>query len=183
MTMPESALDELVAKQAITDVLHRYCRGIDRRDWELVRSSYHPDAYDDHAIYRGERDGLIEFFKDFLTSNCAATRHSLSNILINVDGDTAGAESYVHAWHRMLPEPGAEDSPAKNLIMGARYVDRLERRDGEWRLANRLVVSDWIRVEMNDGESFDLGPDALWSRADRDDVSYSVLPSGNLIEA
>ena len=178
--MPESALDELVAKQEITDVLHRYCRGIDRRDWELVRSCYHDDAYDDHALYRGERDGLIEFFKDFLISNCSATRHSLSNVLITVDGDTAGAESYVHAWHRMLPEREDADTPPKDMIMGARYVDRLERRDGQWRLANRLVVSDWIRVETNEGESFDLGPDALWSRTDQDDASYSVLPSGDL---
>jgi len=49
-TMTESALEELVARNAITEVLYRYCRGVDRRDWELLRSCYHPEAQDDHAI-------------------------------------------------------------------------------------------------------------------------------------
>lgn len=171
--MTESALEELLAKQAITEVLHRYCRGMDRRDWELVRSCYHPDAHDDHAIYRGEREGLLEFFREFVTTRCSATKHSVSNILITVTGDTAWAESYVHAWHGMLPEPGAEDAPPKELSVGARNVDRLERRNGEWRLANRIVVFDWVRLETIEGEPFDFGPDAIWSRTDRTDVSYS----------
>src|ERR1700745_1299632 len=102
--MPEPALEDLVAKQAIPEVLSRYCRGIDRRDWELLRSCYHPDAHDDHAIYRGERDGLIEFMREFVTAHCSATKHSVNNILITVTGDTAAAESQIPAWHRMLPE-------------------------------------------------------------------------------
>jgi SnoaL-like domain len=143
--MTESALEELVAKQAITEVLYRYCRGIDRRDWELLRSCYHPDAHDDHAIYRGERDGLIEFMGEFVTAHCSATKHTVNNILITVTGDTATAESQIHAWHRMLPEPGAEDAPPKELSVSARNVDHLERRSGEWRFASRVLVFDWVR--------------------------------------
>jgi SnoaL-like domain len=172
-TVPETALEELVAKQAITEVLHRYCRGIDRRDWELLRSCYHPDAYDDHAVYRGERDGLLEFMREFVTARCSATKHSVSNILITVAGDTARAESYIHAWHRMLPESGAEDAPPQELSVSARNVDALERRNGEWRFARRLLVLDWLRLETMVGASFDFGPDAIWSRADQTDVSYS----------
>ena len=46
-------LEELVAKQEISELLHRYCRGIDRFDRDLVRSCYHDDADDDHGIFRG----------------------------------------------------------------------------------------------------------------------------------
>jgi hypothetical protein len=171
--MTESALEELVCKQAITELLHTYCRGVDRRDWALLRSCYHPDAYDDHAIYRGEREGLVEFIRDFVTTRCSATKHSVSNILITVTGDTARAESYIHAWHRMLPEPGAEDAPPTELSVGARNVDRLERRDGEWRFASRVLAFDWVRLETVDGDPFDFGPDAISSRTDRIDISYS----------
>ena len=171
--MTESALEELVAKQAISEVLHRYCRAVDRRDWELLRSCYHADAHDDHAIYRGEREGLIEFMREFVTAHCSATKHTVSNILINVTGERAMAESSIHAWHRMLPEPGAEDGPPTELTVGARNVDCLERRDGEWRFANRVLVFDWVRQETIEGEPFDFGPEAIWSRADRTDVSYA----------
>jgi hypothetical protein len=171
--MTDSALEELVSKQAITEVLHRYCRGIDRRDWELLRSCYHADAHDDHAVFRGERDGLLEFMREFLTARCAATKRSVSNILITVTGDAATAESSIHAWHRMLPEPGAVDGPATELTVGARNIDRLERRHGEWRFAKRVLVFDWVRQETIEGEPFDFGPDAIWSRADRSDISYA----------
>jgi SnoaL-like domain len=171
--MTESAIDELVAKQAITEVLHRYCRGIDRRDWELLRSCYHADAHDDHAIYRGEREGLIDFMREFITAQVSATKHTVTNILISVTGDTATAESQIHAWHRMLPESGASDAPPTDLAVSARNVDRLERRDGEWRFASRILVFDWVRSETIEGEAFDFGPEAIWSRSDRTDVSYA----------
>jgi hypothetical protein len=48
---------------AIQDVLYRYARGVDRRDWELVRSVYHPDATDDHGGYRGGVDGLLDYLR------------------------------------------------------------------------------------------------------------------------
>jgi hypothetical protein len=171
----DAAVDELRDKQAILEVLHRYCRGIDRRDWELVRSCYHADCHDDHAVYQGDRDGFVDWVSGFLTANFDATRHTLTNVLISVDGDNAGAESYVHAWHRFKPEH--PDAPPRDLTLGARYADRLERRDGEWRLAWRVCVIDWNRIETTT-ESFDLGPDAIYSRTDRDDVSYSVLGRG-----
>ncbi|MEI6002085.1 hypothetical protein H3V53_34635 [Paraburkholderia bengalensis] len=33
----------------------RYCRGIDRIDWDLVRTCYHPDAFDEHGSSGGGR--------------------------------------------------------------------------------------------------------------------------------
>jgi hypothetical protein len=44
----------------IQDCLFRYVRGVDRRNWSLVRSAYHPDGYDDHGNYKGGIDGFIE---------------------------------------------------------------------------------------------------------------------------
>jgi hypothetical protein len=77
----------------------------------------------------------------------------------------------------MLPEPGAEDAPATELTVGARNIDRLERRNGEWRFAKRVLVFDWVRQETIDGETFDFGPDAIWSRADQSDISHACFTS------
>ncbi|MEY3566868.1 MAG: hypothetical protein RLZ19_882, partial [Actinomycetota bacterium] len=46
-------IDEVVAREHIRDVVYRYARGVDRRDFDLVRSCYHPDATDDHGPFTG----------------------------------------------------------------------------------------------------------------------------------
>src|ERR1700747_1495059 len=122
---------------------------------------------------RGGRDGLIEVVREFITDRCSATKHRVSNVLIAVTGDTATAESQIHAWHRMLPEPGADDAPPKELSVSARNVDRLQRRNGEWRFASRVLVFDWVRSETIEGEAFDFGPEAIWSRAAPTELSYA----------
>ena len=168
--MTQAAIDELLAKQEITELLYRYCRGIDRLDWELVRSCYHDDAFDDHGIFRGSPDEFVAFFTEFLTP-LTATTHTLGNILITVNGDVAGCESYILAWHRV---PADGDAPPRDLTASGRYVDRLERRNGQWKIAHRTVLFDWTRIEPV-GEEFEVGPDAIWGRHDRSDLSYAVL--------
>ena len=93
----DPAVRVLLDKQEISDVLHRYCRAVDRADEELLRSVYHPDALDEHGFYNGDIDGMIEFlYTRTLNTEIRPnpTRHILSNILIEVDGDRAWAESY-----------------------------------------------------------------------------------------
>ncbi len=55
--------------------------------------------------------------------------------------------------------------------MGLRYVDRLERRDGEWRIADRRCVFDWSRRDTITGE-WDLPGEALRGARDRNDPVY-----------
>ena len=45
--------DDLIAREQIRDVVYRYARGVDRRDFALVRGCYHPDATDDHGRFVG----------------------------------------------------------------------------------------------------------------------------------
>jgi SnoaL-like protein len=101
-----------------------YCRGIDRLDWDLVRSCYHDDAFDDHGLVRGGVDEFVAFFTEMLTPMIATT-HMLGNILITLDGDVAGCESQSLAWHRI---PADEETPVRDLTAQGRYVDRIERR-------------------------------------------------------
>jgi hypothetical protein len=173
--------ETLVAKAEIADVLARYARGIDRMDFDLVRSCYHPDAYDDHGTMAGSVDEFIANAEAFLP-RFSVTMHFLGNMLIEVDGPTARAETYAVAYHRI--EDAGGEGGGKDDIWGIRYVDRFERRSGsdhhgeyvdEWRLAHRVVAQEWRRVDpLPPGKGQRIGP-GVWGRRDQEDVLYSVL--------
>jgi hypothetical protein len=134
-------VEDLLAKQAIHDALMRYCRGIDRCDAELVRSAYHPDSFDDHGAYKGNgwefADVVVEGLAMF-----ASTQHAICNEFVELDGDVGYAESYFVASHRLDQEGVLVD-----LVFAGRYVDRFELRAGDWKIAHRVVVHDWSRID------------------------------------
>jgi 3-phenylpropionate/cinnamic acid dioxygenase small subunit len=173
MTDPDRAvaIGELLDQHAIRQVLFRYCRGIDRRDFELVRACYHSDATDDHGRYTGGLDGLI----DYLTTTLARferTMHCLHNNIIELDGDGDGArsETYAVAYHRYA---ATADAAARDYVVGLRYVDRLTRRGGGWAIQHRVCVMEWSRMdEVTPGYEFP----AHFSigRTDATDPLYSI---------
>ena len=136
-----TTIETVIAREEIREVTLRYARGVDRLDWDLVRSCYHPDAFDHHGTYQGGIDGFIEFFRE----QCKffeGTMHLLANCLIELeDGDsTARSESYCIAHHWTAPRVDGFE-----LVTGARYLDRFERREGSWKIAHRRCVIDWTR--------------------------------------
>jgi hypothetical protein len=138
-TAAPRTLQELLDREAIRDCLYRYCRGIDRLDEEALRSAYWPDATDRHGAYQGPAAGFIErALRNLQTAGRMV--HQLGNILIEVKGDAAAAESYFLAF-----QEEATDAGARETLLCGRYVDRLERRDGDWRIAARTVTYDWVR--------------------------------------
>lgn len=137
-----SLINAMLDKQAIYEVLVRYCRGADRCDADLIGSVYHEDAYDDHGYWKGYGREFASFVSARLDAANVATTHSISNALIEVDGDFAYSESQVVAT---LVRKG---SPRLADVMGARYLDRLSKRNGEWKIDHRTVVLDWHKVEV-----------------------------------
>ena len=128
-------LRRLLDRQDIADCIHRYARGLDRRDEDLVRSAYHPDAIEDHGQYVGGLDGLVKYLMDVHEPFAGYQRH-VTTQNIAVDGDEAHAESYFLSVIRV-------DGSTKLRLTGGRYVDRLERRDRERRIASRVVSLEW----------------------------------------
>ncbi len=138
MSQPET-VQRLLDKQSITEVLYRYSRGVDRRDRAILATVYWPDAEDDHILFQGGGDALL----DYLVSAVQGmhTAHRVSNILIDFDGgDRAQVESYVWAYHNVPAGSGRED-----VVFGGRYLDVFERRAGEWRIARRRVIMDYFQ--------------------------------------
>jgi hypothetical protein len=176
----QAALAELLDKQAIAENLYRYCRGLDRLDWELVRSCYHDDAIDEHGGFRGGPDEFVENYREAWARDIECTMHSISNLLINIRGDVAASEAHVRGWYRLV---GQDDAPTRDMIVQARYVDQLERRDGKWKILYRRAIFEHSRlepdpVEWSEDQQYDSehrAETAAWGRRDRRDVSYPVL--------
>ena len=124
-------------------MLVRFCRGVDRLDEQLIASCFHDDATDDHGMYNGDGRGFAKYVMDS-ASTMLATVHSITNVTVELDGDTARSEAYVHVVMRM---PSGDGGAADHTI-DARYLDRFERRDGSpWLIADRLVVYDLTRID------------------------------------
>ncbi|MGF7121347.1 MULTISPECIES: nuclear transport factor 2 family protein [unclassified Rhodococcus (in: high G+C Gram-positive bacteria)] len=136
----------------IGDVLHRYYRGVDRRDWALVRSCFFDDAHNDYApFYQGGVDEFMDFLRDPAGFGLFdRTFHFVGNMLIELAGDsdldTADAETYVMAQHTSAADAG--NTTRNFLTVWLRYLDRFERREGRWAIADRRIEVEWIRNDV-----------------------------------
>ncbi|MDB5988028.1 MAG: hypothetical protein JWR16_3081 [Nevskia sp.] len=135
-----SALQTLIDKDQIQQVLIRYCDAADRADEALLRSVFHPEGTDEHAgMFAGAIDELAPMMIK-MHDKFSVTQHSIGNIVIDVDGDGEVAQSrcQITAHHRY-----EVDGQHYHLVAGGRYLDHLEKRDGEWRIASRVTHMDW----------------------------------------
>lgn len=139
----EKRIQILLDKQEIYELMCRYCRGCDRLDKELVMSCFWPGAVDIHVgkggkMYTGTAeeffDGEWEGFKEF-----TASQHHLCNHLCEVNGDKALAETYQFSIYWKAPG----DDPRLNWFNSNRYIDRFERRNGEWRIIHRTLMRNF----------------------------------------
>ncbi len=157
-TVTEAEIRELVARQKCYDVLTRYCRALDRCDVELMKTVYHEDGFDDHGIFQGNAQEFAEYIIREIQVWFEVTTHAICNVHMEIDGDVAFTESYLLAYHIVRPDRmddifgssymqqfnvGPDQRGRHLYIFGGRYVDRLEKRHGEWRIARRQVVMDW----------------------------------------
>jgi hypothetical protein len=165
-------LQRLLDRRDIEDALLRYYRGMDRFDEDLMLSAFHPDAIEHHG---GTAEGNAwEVSRRLLRVAATFSKahiHFLGNISIDFTGaDTAQSEAYFHAVSRIEDDRGRRDY----VVMG-RMLDRFERRDGEWRIAERLLVRDVDRVDP----VVEVAPDTprtVRGRRDRGDPSYRQEP-------
>jgi ketosteroid isomerase-like protein len=170
----EQALADLLAKQEITEVLYRIARGTDRGDVELYASGFHEDGTDFHGLANGSVHNILA---NLAKSTLLYTQHSITNVLVDLDGDVARVESCFDSAHQSRDADGRLEDEA---IRG-RYLDLFERRDGgPWKISRRVVVWDWSRVQPAGETWFDRmrqrpGVDDrfVFGRRDRADMVYT----------
>ena len=128
-------LDALLDRQDILDCLVRFSRGLDRFDRPLFLAAFHHDAICAAGPFVGGPAALYEWAFSLHEAGQIATQHGLLNHSCDIDGDVAHCETYY-----LFAARNRDDT---NWTAGGRYIDRLERRDGHWRIALRTNVIEW----------------------------------------
>ncbi|MFA8436908.1 MAG: nuclear transport factor 2 family protein [Marinifilaceae bacterium] len=177
--MDTTKLQQVWDRQEIEQLMYRHARSLDRMDAELMKSTYWPEGIEEHQdpIYPELfhwNDNAWKFVPEAMKGfeNLKITQHRISNILIELDGDKATAETYVWAYHVHTDENGVDHEG----ILGGRHHFRLEKRNDEWRIMHRSTVFDWNQNQK---------ATAVWSdkfndkyrphRGDMKDDSYNYL--------
>lgn len=173
----DKAIQQLLDKQAIMDLLNAYCQASDRHDHAKLRTLYHPDAIDDHGAFF---KGLASEFIDQLPAiqdPMKILHHNLTTINIVLDESQtecnyAEGEVYVLAYHQVDTEDGLID-----LLIGGRYFDKYEKRDGQWKFSYKAVVADWATVDTPSRVKLDhpMLAGSYFGKPGEQDPSYDVF--------
>lgn len=153
-------------REAIIDLIYRYCRAVDRIDHQLGYSIWHEDGTADYgaAVYQGSGRGFIDYV-------CAAHlqtlghSHQVTNIVLEIDGERAVSEAYNIAALRVM-----RDGQPHEITVRGRYLDRWSKRAGHWGIDHRQTVRDF--ADIRPVTPMDCGDG---SRRGRDDPSYALL--------
>jgi ketosteroid isomerase-like protein len=175
---PEASLQEMLDEYQLRKLVHGYCRAVDRGDLAQLRGLYHDDAEDDHGAFStGSVDeflGQLAAARPYLRS----MQHHVTTTNFAISGGTAEGEIYSIAHHTFAA--GDRDV---DVVVGGRYLDKYEKRDGTWKFLARAIATDWAHV--NDPSAMDLTHpitrDTPQGRPDANDPSYqffSLLTGG-----
>jgi hypothetical protein len=164
-------------RQDIAETLQRYIRGIDRHDKELVRSAFWPEA----RINLGTPNNREEYVdrEEAALAAYAHHQHHVTGQTFDIQGNTAHVESYV--WFIAVPRdtskdtPGTAATPGRPRLSGdtqlgsGRYIERWEKRNGEW----KILVREYAHDVNTFGKTDDYcGKRPCLTRWDKADLSY-----------
>jgi len=130
-----ATIRELKDRADIEACMLRYTRGVDRRDRELMLSAYWPEAYDEHGVAEGVAADFVDWAIGWHGEYQTRHHHGILNHNVELDGDAAHGETYYIFW--------GENKVGPAQLSFGRYVDRYEKRGGEWRIAHRVCVNEF----------------------------------------
>ena len=134
--------DEYNSKLQIQEQLHRWSRGADRIDLDIMRSVFHPSANINYGYTNGPVEEFLPWVVKFHTEDLVSSAHIIFNTIIEVHGDLAHSEAGVDCRLRYMNENGLSEFTSL-----ARYLDKWERREGDWRIIDRVSVLDCYKTE------------------------------------
>lgn len=143
-------------KAAVSEVVDDYARGIDARDFDLVRSCFTEDAFLDYTAFganKGSVSDVVGWLEDAL-GGFVMSQHHVTNRFITVDGDGATCTGELLAVMGMQTEPGKMSL----MFTGGQYNDTLVRTNDGWKISKRLCDRGWLSSGPN--ATGPRGPDA-----------------------
>ena len=126
--------------QEVKAVAHRFARGLDRCDRQIIESCFHKDGMDDHGFFKGSATEFCDWVMKEL-EKFTISQHLITTQNAEINGNSAMCESYFYAYHLMSTPNGDKD-----VIAAGRYLDTMEKRDGEWKITLRQATFDWNKI-------------------------------------
>ena len=165
----DDRLREMLDHHEIRTLLAEYCHGCDRHDYQRMADTYADESWDDHGMYKMPGK---EFAVTAVTANLKDANmlmHHLGQSLIRVDGDQAGSDTYF-----LASVSSTEDGKEVINQIAGRYVDRLERQDGSWKIRERITVREWS-ISLPVDRDWLAGHDFVMGQRSGSDASYAAL--------
>ena len=136
----QKQLQELLDRKACEDVIMRYGRTLDWLDEAGQQNCFWPDAEIDYGFFEGQGKDWIGVV---MGAEKATLRrwHLSSGVMVQVDGERAKSECYGLTVAASKNESGE----MVDTMFGGRYLDELEKRNGEWRISKRAYIADWVQ--------------------------------------
>jgi len=142
-------VQEMLDEYALRKLVHSYSRAVDRGDLETLRGLYHHDAEDSHGSFSS---GSVDTFLRTLAQarpHVRSMQHHITTTNFAINGHIAEGEIYSIATHSFAASDGETE-----VVVGGRYLDKYEKRDGTWKFTTRCIVTDWAHV--NDPSTVDV---------------------------
>lgn len=161
-------IQKLLDERAIRTCLQTYSRGCDRHDYDCITAAYHEDAVDERGGVQLSPTQLWDRLETVHHANWTSHMHNLFNCRIEIEGSVAQVETYFMATHVRKDGQGVD-------LVGGRYIDRMEKRNGQWKIARRRQIAEWHGIlPPHDADHpmskfSDVGVVGAW---DRSDISY-----------
>ena len=155
-------------RQEILDCVARYARGCDRHDAEVLASAFHSDSVDEHGSTINPGKDYWRWANEQHAAGSIHNMHHITTHLVDIEGDVAHAESYVIGTF-------LNSDNATGRILAGRYIDRLERRNGQWGIVVRRTT---VEVALNADATFITNPEFaqfgyLSGNRDKNDLTYA----------
>ncbi|MGZ4694215.1 MAG: nuclear transport factor 2 family protein [Acidimicrobiales bacterium] len=126
-------------KIEIHELLARYARGVDSKDWELWKSVFTPDAtldYSSAGAAVGTRDEVAAWLEQGL-SVVPMTQHFITNIEVDLDGDRAMVRAM---FYNPMQLPGMDEQS----YCGGYYTHELVRTPAGWKSEHLVEENVWF---------------------------------------
>lgn len=163
-------LRTLLAKQELSENMARYCRGMDRKELDLMKSTYWPESTENHGMFVGTSHDFCDWTMELQEQLGHRANHYVTNMLVDLDGDRARRET-AFIYVRVRPGGGPSD------VLCGRYRDLCERREGVWKVLSRTCVWDWAQrlgPEADYAELFKIPPTSTFGGLYPDDPTYDA---------
>jgi hypothetical protein len=128
--------EELADREAIRACIHQYCRAQDTQDEALLHDVYWPGAIDDHVHFRGPKEAFVEWCMPRLRA-VDYIKHMITNTEISFESPSV---AHVESYYQAISGITQADGRKTNIVSLGIYRDRFEKREDEWRIADRLVI-------------------------------------------